>query len=136
MHYSKVMLIRCGDDRYTAVHELAKGLARILSLEMATIHFAPGGGFGSALEFLNEDAQNLWIQRIKIAESVGVTKVVLIDHMACAAYELVHGKMSAEEERKKHLAAIQNAQTFFEVYAPKMQFVAYLQDGENFERIV
>lgn len=136
MHFSQTILIRCGDDNYTTGYSLAPGLERILMLENARVHFEPGGGFGSALEFLFEDAQRLWVRRIEIAEHAGVTKIILVDHTPCTACELLFGKMTPEDEYQKHLEAIRAAQTFFGVYAPKMQFIAYIQKGDQVERII
>jgi hypothetical protein len=135
MHLSQTMLIRCGDDGYTLPQELSKGLASILSREMASVRFEPGGGFGSSLEFLDDNALNLWMKRLQIAEHLGIKKVILADHEPCGAYEFIYGKLSPQDEHQKHLEAIEIARTFFSVYAPKLQFIAYIQNGEKVERI-
>lgn len=137
MHFSQVMVIRCADDNYTSSNELSKGLQAILSREMATVHFAPGGGFGSSLEWISNGSamQKIWTSRLVVANKLGIKKIVLIDHLPCSAFEEAFGKLSPEEEKEQHIGAIRVVRAFFAELVPKMEFVTYLQTGNIFEKI-
>jgi len=135
MHFSSIMVIRCGDDNYSPNCSLAKCFQDILSREMATIHFLPGGGFGASLEFLKSECRKLWQGRIEKAKVLGIKKVLLIDHMPCGAYEIEFGKITQEEEKELHLENIEAARQFFKENSG-LEFIAYLQIGEDkYEKI-
>jgi hypothetical protein len=136
MHYASTMLIRCADDRYSGGLELSKGLEEIILRENARVHFLPGGGFGSSLEFLLASSQKTWLERRQVIKSLGIQKVILIDHMGCAAFEQSFGQtMTAEQERSTHLEALEATRQFFEKEFPQLVFIAYLQDGDKIEKI-
>jgi len=133
MHFSNAMLICCGNDHFTAGLELTRGLHTILSSEMASIHFNPGGGFGASLEWLTVTGgiEQVWKKRLEIAKKLGIKKIILVDDFPCSAYEESFGKMTPDEEKEQHLEAIAAARKFFAQHAPKMEFVAYLLNGES-----
>lgn len=133
-HYSDVMVIRCADDRYSENREFDAVFQRILKQEKAVDSFQ-AYGFGAGLEIVKEAYWPLWQDRIRLAKSLGINRVVLIQHMDCGAIKAEYNPASVEDERACHIRIIHAAQRFFEENAPEFQFTAFLQDFDTFESI-
>ncbi|MEI6039915.1 MAG: hypothetical protein WCP93_01030 [Candidatus Berkelbacteria bacterium] len=134
-HYTKSWLFRCADDRYGKNLELRNGLKAILNDADVKVAFGPMTPFGNSLGFTNQDFCNYLPSEIKTARHLGIEEIIFIDHLDCGAFSLTYGKLTAEEEEKKHLESIEVARRFFKQNAPDMKFVAYLQDFDNFKKI-
>jgi carbonic anhydrase len=72
---------------------------------------------------------------IETARHLGIKKIVFIDHLDCGAFMLEFGDITPQEERERHLEHIKIARKFFAENAPEMEFSAYLQDFDHFEKI-
>lgn len=133
-HQSNVMVLRCGDDRYTIPnHDYAAGWSAIIEKEEATTRFGPGGGFGASLEFVLPETIPAWTHRLKLAPKLGIERVLLIDHLDCGAFSVTYGKLTPEQEEAKHLQTIAAARAM--VQQAGLKFTAYLQNGRDFRQV-
>jgi sugar phosphate isomerase/epimerase len=134
-HYTDAWLFRCGDDRYGKNLELRKGLKAILKDAEVNVAFGPMTPFGNSLRFGNKDFLIYLLCEIETARHLGIKRIVFIDHLDCGAYTLEYGVMDPDEERERHLQNMAIAHKFFRENAPEIEFMAYLQNFDNFEKI-
>lgn len=133
-HYSNTMVVRCADDRYSENRELEPAFLEILKKEGAKDCYQ-AFGFGAGLEIVKEKYWPLWQDRVRLAKSLGVTRVILIQHLDCGAVKAEFGIEDKAEERQRHIEIIHAAKRFFEENAPEFAFVAYLQDFDSYTKI-
>lgn len=133
-HYSDAMVIRCADDRYSANREFEAAFLSILKKEEALDHFQ-AYGFGAGLEVINNDNLRLWLDRIRLAKSLGIKRIILVQHLDCGAIKDVYKPADEKAEREHNLDIIYSTRNFFAQNAPGFAFTAYLQNLDKFEVI-
>lgn len=134
-HYSDCMVIRCSDDRYSPDREFEAAFLAILKKEKATDCFK-AYGFGAGMEIIKKDNLQLWLDRIRLATSLGITRIILIQHLDCGAIKDQYKPVDKESERQHNLDIILETKNFFAQHAPNLKLSAYLQDFDTFEQIV
>ena len=62
-------------------------------------------------------------EQVQIATTVHplIEKVIVIDHRECGAFEAVYGKLTGDDEKKKHLDVMTNVQKQFSMKYPHLQ---------------
>jgi hypothetical protein len=134
-HYSDAMVVRCSDDRYSDGRELDATFLSILKKEKANDCFQ-AYGFGAGLEIVKEAYWPLWQDRIRLAKSLGIKRVIVVQHIDCGAVKAEYQPKNEQEERQIHRTIIHAAKRFFQEYATEFEFVAYIQDFYSFEQVV
>lgn len=134
-HYSDCMVIRCSDDRYSPDREFETAFLAILKKEKAADCFQ-AYGFGAGMEIIKKDYLQLWLDRIRLAKSLGITRIILVQHLDCGAIRDAYKPADEAAERQHHLDIILETKKFFAQHAPELKLSAYLQDFDTFEQIV
>lgn len=130
-HISTTAVIRCSDDLYHEGRHLYDVYMDILKAEDVDPNdpfkvFNIGSGIGFLID---PESQTLEIMVAGFKKS-GIKKVVLIEHTPdCGGYAVKFGDISAKEERKLHLKAIEAAKKFFAQHLPDIELVCYLQNS-------
>ena len=133
-HYSDALVILCGDDRYSPEKELHKGYEAVLAAEESHCHFK-ATAFGAALSVANPKHEEYWLDVLATAKHLGITRIIVINHLDCGAVKLAHPDITETEERQINIDLLKSACQFFAKHAPEMNFSGYLQDFDDFEKI-
>lgn len=133
-HTCHVLVIRCADPRYCDDGAFEDVLEQILEAEQAQTHYLLTT-FGGSLEFTKGQTTLGWHWRLDLAQKLGIERLVLVDHLGCAAFADAFGPLDPAQERTQHLASLKEARQFLELHGGGPAVKTYLHDAERFEAI-
>lgn len=128
------LVIRCADPRYSDDGAFEEVLEQILEAEGAQTHYLLTT-FGGSLEFTKGQTTLGWHWRLGLAQRLGISKIVLIDHLDCAAFAAELGPLDPAAERAQHLASLKEARQFLELNASGLAVQCYLHDSAKPETV-
>ena len=133
--YCRDVLIRCMDFRFHAA--LEQGLRDLLAYEGGFECFdSPGAGGGGSKAIIDERSREVVFAALNLAmEKHEASRIVVADHIDCAAYGGSGLHQDAAAEERFHAERLQEAYDILRETYPSLQIVPVYQDWETIKQV-